>query len=113
MLLSGMADAGFPELTLPQPSKIAARVASLLDAELVNEPGTAFHYFNPNYAALARIVEVVAGQPFSQYLRDHVFVPLEMARTTSVVTSTEMGSVAPHLAQGHILAFGVPIAREE
>lgn len=110
---SGMADAGFPDLTLPQPSTIAGRVASLLDAELMNEPGSAFHYFNPNYAVLARIVEVVAGQPFPEYLRDHVFAPLGMSRTTSVVTSPEAASVAPHLAQGHILAFGVPIAREE
>jgi hypothetical protein len=40
---SGMADAGFPEMTLPQPSTIAGRVASLRAARLVSKPGTAFH----------------------------------------------------------------------
>jgi CubicO group peptidase (beta-lactamase class C family) len=110
---SGMADAGFPEMTLPQPTAIADRVASLRAAELVSEPGTAFHYFNPNYAVLARLVEVVSGRPFSAYLRSHVLDPLAMTRTTSVVTAGQAPSAAPALARGHILAFGVPMAREE
>jgi len=110
---SGMADAGFPELTLPQPATIADRVASLRAARLVSEPGTAFHYFNPNYAVLARLVEVVGGRPFPDYLRAHVFAPLAMTATTSVVTAAQAPSAAPDLAQGQLLAFGVPIARAE
>ena len=110
---SGLAEAGFPELTLPQPSTIAGRVATLRDARLVNEPGTAFHYFNPNYAILARLVEVVGGQAFPEYLRDHIFAPLAMDQTASVVTSAEASSAVPDLAQGHILAFGGRIAMEE
>ena len=108
---SGMADAGFPELTLPQPTTIADRVASLRAAKLVSQPGTAFHYFNPNYAVLARLVEVIGGRPFPDYLRAHLFAPLAMTGTTSVVTAAQAPSAAPDLAQGHILAFGVPIAR--
>ncbi|MFN8078633.1 MAG: serine hydrolase domain-containing protein [Kineosporiaceae bacterium] len=110
---SGLADAGYPEMTLPQPDTIAARVAGLRDAHPVDPPGTAFHYFNPNYAVLARLVEVVAAQPFSEYLRQRVLMPLGMTATTSVVTSGDASEVAPGLAGGHILAFGVPIAREE
>jgi CubicO group peptidase (beta-lactamase class C family) len=110
---SGMADAGFPEMTLPQPSSIAGRVAGLRAAKLVSEPGTAFHYFGPNYAVLARLVEVVSGRPLSAYLRTHVFAPLAMTGTTSVVTAAQAPSAAPDLAQGHLLAFGVPIARTE
>jgi CubicO group peptidase (beta-lactamase class C family) len=110
---SGMADAGFPAMTLPQPTTIADRVASLRAAELVSEPGTAFHYFDSNYAVLARLVEVVSGRPLAAYLRAQVFAPLAMTGTTSVVTTAQAPSVAPDLAQGHILAFGVPIARDE
>jgi CubicO group peptidase (beta-lactamase class C family) len=110
---SGMADAGFPEMTLPQPTTIADRVASLRAAELVSQPGTAFHYFDPNYAVLARLVEVVSGRPFPAYLRAHLFAPLAMTRTTSIVTAAQAPSAAPDLAQGHILAFGIPIARAE
>jgi CubicO group peptidase (beta-lactamase class C family) len=110
---SGMADAGFPEMTLPQPGTIADRVASLRAAKLVSEPGTAFHYFSPNYAVLARLVEVVTGRPFQAYLDAHVFAPLAMTRTTGVVTSGQAPSAAPRLARGHVLAFGVPVARRE
>jgi CubicO group peptidase (beta-lactamase class C family) len=110
---SGMADTGFPEMTLPQPTTIADRVASLRAARLVSRPGTAFHYFNPNYAVLARLIEVATGRPFQAYLDAHVFAPLAMTRTTSVVTAGQAPSAAPRLARGHVLAFGVPIARRE
>jgi CubicO group peptidase (beta-lactamase class C family) len=111
---SGMADAGFPEVGPPEePTTLAGRVASLRAAELVSEPGTAFPYFDPNYAVLARLVEVVSGRPFSAYLRTQVLDPLGMSGTTSVVTAAQAPSAAPELARGHILAFGVPVAREE
>lgn len=110
---SGLTDSGFPEMRLPQPGSIEERVASLRDARPVSEPGAEFHYFDPNYAVLARIVEVESGEPFTEYLRNHVFVPLHMSSTTSVITSAETPRVAPEIAQGHILAFGVPFARPE
>jgi CubicO group peptidase (beta-lactamase class C family) len=110
---SGMADTGFPAMTLPQPTTVADRVASLRAAKLVSEPGTAFHYFDPNYAVLARLVEVVSARPFPAYLRAHLFAPLAMTATTSVVTAAQAPSAAPDLARGHLLAFGVPIARDE
>jgi CubicO group peptidase (beta-lactamase class C family) len=110
---SGMADAGFPEVGRPRPATVAGRVASLRAAELVGEPGAAFHYFDPNYAVLARLVEVVSGRPLSAYLRSHVLDPLAMSRTTSVVTAAQAPSAAPDLARGHILAFGILIDRDE
>lgn len=58
---SGLADSGFPEALLPQPTSLAGRVASLRSAQPVAPPGAEFHYFNPKYAILARIVEVVSG----------------------------------------------------
>ena len=110
---SGLADAGFPAYTLPQPDSLEQRVESLREARLVGNPGTEFHYTDPNYAVLARIVEVASGRPFGEYLRDRVFGPLDMDRTTSVLTSEEAPRTAPDLAQGHVLAFGVPIERGE
>lgn len=66
-----------------------------------------------DYAALARLVEVVGGRPFPDYLRAHVFALLAMTGTSSVVTAAQAPSAAPDVARGHLLAFGVPIAREE
>lgn len=110
---SGLADSGFPEMVLPQPRTIADRSASLRDARLVDEPGSSFHYFNPHYGVLAHLVEVVSGEPFEDYLGRTIFEPLQMAHTASVVTSSAANSVAPDLARGHILVFGVPVARPE
>ena len=110
---SGLADSGFPAYTLPQPDSLGERVESLRDARLVSRPGTAFHYTDLNYAVLARIVEVASGRSFDEYLQERVFSPLEMGHTTSVLTSGEASQAAPGLAQGHVLAFGVPIPRGE
>ena len=103
---SGMADKGFPEGLLPQPGSIRERVASLRSARLVATPGTEFHYFNPNYAVLARVVESVTGQKFESYLRMHVFEPLGMTNTFSAVTSAEAMARTSNLAEGHLVAFG-------
>ena len=49
------------------------------------EPGTAFRYSNSNYILLADIVEQVSGQYYNDFLREHIFDPLDM-RHTGLVT---------------------------
>lgn len=110
---SGLADAGFPELRLPQPSSVEERVTSLRTAKLVSPPGSKFHYFNPNYGVLARVVEVVSEQDFSAYLQEHIFAPLEMNHTFNIIISDDVPQKATTLAQGYLLAFGIPIASPE
>lgn len=110
---SGLSDLGYSEMALPQPRTIEERIATLRDARFVSEPGTEYHYFNPNYAILARVVEVVSGQPFAVYMQEHIFTPLAMSRTTSVSNTVETPQVAPDLAQGYWLAYGIPIPRDE
>lgn len=58
---SGLADSGFADMRLPQPASLAQRVTSLSAARPADAPGQTFHYFNPNYDLLARIVEVRIG----------------------------------------------------
>lgn len=110
---SGLSETGFPDMQLPQPESIAERVTSLRDARPVAPPGSEYHYFSPNYGTLARVVEVVSGQPFSEYLETRVFAPLGMQHTLSVVTSAEGKQKAEQLARGHLVAFGIPIAYPE
>lgn len=110
---SGIADAGFPEMRLPQPATLAERVDMIGRARPVAAPGTEFHYSNANYGVLARVVEVVSGQPFSDYLQTHLFAPLQMENTVNVITSDEVPGRADQLAQGHLLAYGIPIASPE
>jgi CubicO group peptidase (beta-lactamase class C family) len=88
-------------------------VASLRSARPLSQPGTAFHYFDPNYQILARLVEVVSDQPFDAYLHEHIFEPLGMQHTFSVTTSDQAAARAEQLAQGHVVVYGVPVAVSE
>ncbi|MEU8638045.1 serine hydrolase domain-containing protein [Amycolatopsis sp. NPDC048633] len=103
---SGMADSAFPDLRLSQPHTLAEAVERLRDAGLASEPGTEFHYHNPNYEVAARIVEVVAGQPFAEYLRTRLFAPLGMTSSTSV-------DEPPAGTTGYVRAFGFEVPAAE
>ncbi len=47
------------------------------------EPGTRWRYTDHGPATVGQIVEDVSGQPFDDYLRDHVFAPLGMTASGS------------------------------
>jgi CubicO group peptidase (beta-lactamase class C family) len=111
--ISGLSDLGFPESLLPQPTTNAERVISLRKAHPVAAPGTQFHYFNPNYDVLARIVEIVSRQSFTEYLQSHIFMPLQMSQTFHATTMAEARQRADHLSSGHLMAFAVPFAFPE
>ncbi|HWN29187.1 MAG TPA: serine hydrolase domain-containing protein, partial [Actinomycetospora sp.] len=83
---SGIADTGFPSITADE-QDLERRVASLRSARPVSEPGTEFHYSDPNYQVLARVIEVVTGEPWAQYLAREVFAPLGMTRTLATATA--------------------------
>ena len=44
-------------------------------------PGTKWQY-SPGLTVCGRVVEVVSGQPFAEFLRTRIFEPLEMTNTT-------------------------------
>lgn len=52
------------------------------DDSLLFEPGTRQQYSNGGYVVLGAIIERVSGQPYHDYLRDHVFRPAGMTQTT-------------------------------
>ncbi|UBF24334.1 beta-lactamase family protein [Kovacikia minuta CCNUW1] len=110
---SGLSDRSFSESLQPQPTTNAERVDSLHQAHPVAAPGTQFHYFNPNYDVLARVVEVVSGQSFAEYLRSHIFTPLQMSRTFHATTMAEAYQRGDRIATGHLMAFAIPFAAPE
>jgi CubicO group peptidase (beta-lactamase class C family) len=61
-----------------------------------------------NYQVLAQLIEAVSGAPWARYLAERVFAPLG---TTGTVAAATSGEVQP--GPGHILLFGVPVARPE
>ncbi len=69
----------------------------LASAELESPPGSVFSYANSNYVLLAAIVQRTSGAPFAGYMREAVFQPLGLHRTTVVEEQARSWGVAsPH-----------------
>lgn len=105
---SGMSDSTFPDAREEQPSSLRGAVRRLAEVELATDPGSTWRYHNPNWHVAARLVEVVSGQPYAGYLRDHVFGPAGMRHSTSVPTTD--AAPAP---RGHARRYGAVVASRE
>ncbi|MEV6335597.1 serine hydrolase domain-containing protein [Nocardia vinacea] len=108
---SGMSDTAFPDLRRPQADSLAGAVTRLHAAKLAADPGTEFHYHNPNYQVAARLVEVVSGEPFADYMWRNVFGPIGMRDSTTVNTPR----AAEDVTHGYIRAYGlaIPVAEPD
>lgn len=67
-----------------QDATLADMVDRLGDLPLVIQPGSAWQY-GINMDVLGRLIEVVSGQSFPDFLAEHVFAPLEMNDTAFYV----------------------------
>src|SRR5258707_154806 len=54
---------------------------TLLAAPLESNPGERFNYSNVGYDLLGVIVEIAAGVPYEDYLRERLFAPAHMSST--------------------------------
>ncbi|GAA4975931.1 serine hydrolase domain-containing protein [Actinoplanes utahensis] len=106
---SGLTDRTNPSFSRPPVPDLRAAVAAMRTARLATDPGTAVEYHNPNFQIAARLVEVVSGRPFGDYLRDHVFAPLGMTDSRTLDTADQL----PASSRGHIMIAGVPVALPE
>lgn len=55
---------------------------TIADVDVIGEPGEMFNYSNESYALLQGIIERASGKPFLTYMKEKVFSPLEMNRST-------------------------------
>jgi CubicO group peptidase (beta-lactamase class C family) len=76
---------------------LAEYVAELQTVELAAPVGARHIYCSGNYNVLGRIVETVSGQPFGEYIQEHLFTPLEMKQS---FTSEHLAQQAG-MAQGY------------
>merc|ERR1719199_15664 len=74
---------------------------------LLFQPGTHFSY-GVNTDVLGRIVEVVSGMSFGEFLKKEIFDPLGMTDTGFRVPDSEMGRLANNYTPG---PFPGPAAR--
>lgn len=76
------------------PASLADLVNLGSKEHLLFEPGAAWDYSNLGYDILGRIVEIVSGHPFDQFLADRIFKPLGMNETWFFVPPAEQSRVA-------------------
>ena len=63
-------------------SSLAERVRSYAQLPLNTQPGTKFNYANAGINTVGRIIEVVSGEPYEQFMQERLFQPLGMTDTT-------------------------------
>jgi CubicO group peptidase (beta-lactamase class C family) len=66
------------DVTIKRDRSLADVVTILSKQEPEVEPGTQFRYYSGGFAILGRIIEVVSGKPFEQFIRERIFEPLGM-----------------------------------
>src|SRR6185295_17283154 len=81
-------------------------VHALEQAKLNFPPGKSFEYSNANYETLGLIVQYVSGQLFEEYVKQHIFAPLDMKNT--FVSQNE--ALQHGMAAGYRWWFGIPVA---
>ena len=82
--------ADFPRYT----STLAEVVAAGAREPMLSDPGTRWSYNNLGIATLGRIIEVVSGQSFEDFMAERIFEPLDMPDTTFFPPVEKMDRVA-------------------
>ena len=75
------AEAGLIDDLRTPPTTLEENTRLIASLPLIADPGTMFDYSNNSVDVLCRLVEVVSGQDFDSYLRQHIFQPLRMNET--------------------------------
>ncbi len=73
-------------------------VRAMADMPLLCEPGTHYSY-SLSHDVLAAVVEVVTGQRFADYMKEHIFEPLGIERMYYHVPEAERPRLADQYAQ--------------
>ena len=90
-------DFQIPCCGLPREHDLSLVAERLAQTDLESPPGEAFSYANSNYSLLAAVVEQVSGLSFPEYMREKIFVPLGMHRTSlDEAQARSWGRADPH-----------------
>lgn len=90
------------ELSIREHKDTRAALAVFEGFDLVAEPGTRYNYSSYGYNLLGAVVESASGQPYGEYMREHVWGPAGM-------TDTRMDdplAVIPRRVRGYQLVDG-------
>jgi CubicO group peptidase (beta-lactamase class C family) len=73
---------------------LAEAVIACSQRPLESEPGSKWAYCNPGIDTLGRIIEVISGQAYEEFLRKRIFEPLGMTDTTFFPTTEQLQRLA-------------------
>ena len=68
-------------------------VAAIAKMPLLYEPGTRYQY-SLGHDVIAAVIEVISGERFSEYLRKHIFDPLDIRDLTCHPTAEQMARMS-------------------
>lgn len=90
---SGLPNGGHPmfksKVQLNKINSLAEYVDSFAALPLLHHPGERFTY-GLNTNVVARVVEIVSGQPFEEFIKERIFDPLEMNSTYFFIPNDEL-----------------------
>jgi CubicO group peptidase (beta-lactamase class C family) len=81
---------------------LSAMIDALADLPLVYQPGTSFEY-SVAIDVIARLVEVVSGQPFDTFIQSRILGPLGMVDTGFVVPEKDRGRFVAYYAGADLM----------
>jgi len=82
------------DITVTRNRTLADVVVALSRQKPEFEPGTQFRYYSGGFAILGRIIEVVAGKSFEQFIKERIFDPLGMKDSFFFITAEKQNRVA-------------------
>lgn len=96
-----------PQLMTDQDAGALERtVRSFAHAQLDHPPGQTFAYSNANYDTAGLIVQTVSGMSYEDYVKQHIFAPLDMKNSFA----SQDEALKHGMAAGHRWWFGFPVA---
>ena len=81
---------------------LADMIDQLADLPLLYHPGTSWEY-SVATDVTARLVEIVSGQPFDQFIQARILGPLGMVDTAFVVPEKDRGRLAAYYAGADLM----------
>jgi CubicO group peptidase (beta-lactamase class C family) len=102
---------GLSDLYTKRQHTLAEAVMAFSQRPLDFEPGSKWLYCNPGIDTLGRVIEVVSGQSYEDFLKKRVFDPLEMKDTTFYPTKEQLQRVPPiyNKKDGKLVAAENPV----
>lgn len=104
---SGISQTEGEEAYLQSPkATFAEALHKLANYQPEYRPDEHYEYSNWNYALLGEVITRASGQPYSDYVQQHILDPLEMTRAG-------FADNLPGAAMGNLIVFGIPVPYKE